>query len=367
MPDEVGSLDEIASGLQQLRLVSGNVSYAEIATRIARQRAESGMTGHASKVARTTVYSCFQPGRARINADLVAEIVFALTDDQSVAAAWRVLCLEAHAGQALAVDSVSQPTDAEAVTDKTLAVDPEVAPASRSGVPVKEGRRLVGRPTPQFTVLMMMVGLLANLVPYYFSQQYFADSFPLFFDMIGTAIVAMVLGPLAGVVTATLTVLGAAAIGLPTGAAGVVLALAPVPIAGALLWGFGIHKFGFDRSLTKFILLNVIVGIVCTLIAFTVISIAFDGYAMHGVIQGKVESAVAAGIPRTAALFMANMFVSIVDKLLAGVIALLLAGGILHKHAPTELVSLTKPADNSRQVAREFYRMRPAGVIAANP
>ena len=90
------SLDEIAAGLQQLRLVSGNVSFADLTARIARNRVEAGKNGHASRVARTTVYACFQPGRTRINSDLIAEIVLALTGDAEVAAYWRQLCLDAH-------------------------------------------------------------------------------------------------------------------------------------------------------------------------------------------------------------------------------------------------------------------------------
>ncbi|MFA5606074.1 MAG: hypothetical protein WDA07_02615 [Leucobacter sp.] len=91
-----GPFDGIARDLQQLRLDAGDVSYAEVAARIASNRAAAGATAAAARIARSTVFDAFRLGRRRINPDLVAEIVIALCEDADAADYWRGRCVDAR-------------------------------------------------------------------------------------------------------------------------------------------------------------------------------------------------------------------------------------------------------------------------------
>src|SRR5690554_2087434 len=84
------SFDGIARELQRMRLQAGAVSYTELATRITQLREARGMSEAAAKVARSSVYDVFRPGRKRVNAELVGEIVLALGRGEDEVAAWQL-------------------------------------------------------------------------------------------------------------------------------------------------------------------------------------------------------------------------------------------------------------------------------------
>src|SRR5688572_11142418 len=84
------SFDGIARELQRMRLDAGAVSYTELARRITQLRESRGMSEAAAKVARSSVYDVFRPGRKRVNAELVGEIVLALGRGEGEATAWRL-------------------------------------------------------------------------------------------------------------------------------------------------------------------------------------------------------------------------------------------------------------------------------------
>jgi hypothetical protein len=62
------------------------MSYRELHRRLARRRRSRGV---AEEPADATVYRCLQPGRRRLDIELVADIVTALTGDESEAGRWR--------------------------------------------------------------------------------------------------------------------------------------------------------------------------------------------------------------------------------------------------------------------------------------
>jgi energy-coupling factor transport system substrate-specific component len=181
----------------------------------------------------------------------------------------------------------------------------------------------------------------------HFGFTFFGDSFPLFFDMIGTAIAAITLGPWVGVLVGLLTVGTEAVLQTPNGTAYIVILFAPVQLTGGLIWGYGARNKWFTRSLPQFISLNAAVGVACSLVAFTIISVAFGNHTMHPLVQTQVYAAVASGIPETAAILKANLFASIVDKAIAGFIAFLIVGTLLRKCAPAGVSALTAPRQST--------------------
>lgn len=71
-------LDTITADLRSFRAAAGYVSFAEIARRIAAQRARRGAPEHEQRVPRGTVYYCFQDGRSRVDVDMLVEVAAAL-------------------------------------------------------------------------------------------------------------------------------------------------------------------------------------------------------------------------------------------------------------------------------------------------
>ena len=73
-PEHVRVMDRLVAELQLLRLNAGDVSYTQISDRVRDMRQSRGETGSTAFVGRTTSYDAFQPGRHRINPDLIADI-----------------------------------------------------------------------------------------------------------------------------------------------------------------------------------------------------------------------------------------------------------------------------------------------------
>lgn len=76
------SLDELCRDLGNRRSAAGSPSYAEIARRI-------GALRGGAEPAKVTVYDCFRPGRRRVDARLIGEIVRVLGVDSAEAARWQ--------------------------------------------------------------------------------------------------------------------------------------------------------------------------------------------------------------------------------------------------------------------------------------
>ncbi|TFD89904.1 hypothetical protein [Cryobacterium serini] len=107
--NSTATLDGLVDDLQRLRMAVGDVSYAEIAARIARRRVVQGMSPAAARVARSSVFDAFGTGRRRINAELVAEIVRALGADDATAEVWRRRFLEARLARPRRAGCVGRP------------------------------------------------------------------------------------------------------------------------------------------------------------------------------------------------------------------------------------------------------------------
>ena len=89
-PDPVpaGSLDDLVERLRLLKVWAGDPSYEAIKDRVNAAWTAAGRP--AGDLARkTTVVSCFRPGRRRVNTELVVAVVRALHPDPGYVAAWR--------------------------------------------------------------------------------------------------------------------------------------------------------------------------------------------------------------------------------------------------------------------------------------
>lgn len=138
---------------------------------------------------------------------------------------------------------------------------------------------------------------------------------PTFLDMIGTAVVAITIGPwwgaLAGALTNTILGFISSPISLPFAACNVV---------GALIWGYGV-RWGMGRSLPRFFVLNLLVALGVSLTAVPIYIFVFGGATGH---FSDMMTAAFVGMGRqlVVAVFSSNIIVSLADKIVSGFIAL---------------------------------------------
>lgn len=301
-------LDQIVLGLQMLRRAAGGVSYAEICSRIASRRQSNGVAQPAALVARSTVYDCFRTGRRRLNPDLIAEIVIALGEDESSAERWRMRCIRAcHAQEPSAL-----PVRAATPGSTPRSTRPVVPALTGPPGPRLDHTQLrIMRTTLVAVIVIACVGL--NIVGGVTNAKFFS---PLFLDMIGTAIVAIALGPWHGVIVALGTnIVGTLASNDET------LWFGLVNIAGALIWGYGYHRYRM-RTPLRFFVLNLLTAFGCTLISMPITIFVFNGSVLH-VSATFAENLQAMGHGLLVSFLTANLLVSVADKLIAGYLALL--------------------------------------------
>ena len=273
-----GEWDLLIEQLQTLRKTAGNPSFGRIAELIVERRVQAGASPAAAHLARSTVYDTFRVGRPRVNLHLVREAAIVLGADDATVDTWIALCRRGD-------------SESEGLPDSDVEIDTR--------------RREV--------VLLMTACLVLNLV-----GREFVDFFnlPIYLDMIGTAIAAIALGPWRG-----------AAVGASTNVVGIVgsgwlsLPFGLVNVAGALMWGYGVRRWGMGRTLPRFFILNVLTAIVCTLVAVPII-VTFLGQDLrvgHDVITQLVEESVDTFL---VAVGFSNAMTSMGDKLISGFVAL---------------------------------------------
>ncbi|HYJ68772.1 MAG TPA: NB-ARC domain-containing protein [Nocardioidaceae bacterium] len=167
--ERASSVDELAACLLELRVWSG-VSYRELHRRVVRLRRSRGV---AEEPAYATVYRCLQPGRTRLDIDLVADIVTVLTDDDSQAGHWRQayarINSDAAAPSYAAVfdtlpddvsDFTGRETELEAMLDgdaRILAIE-GMAGVGKTTLAVRAGRRLLEERRPQVVLSVNLAG-----------------------------------------------------------------------------------------------------------------------------------------------------------------------------------------------------------------
>ena len=163
---------------------------------------------------------------------------------------------------------------------------------------------------------------------------------PTFLDMIGTAVVAILLGPWWGALVGVISNTAGAFV---TGPVNVPFAL--VNVAGALVWGYGVRSFGMGASASRFFVLNVIVALVTSAVAAPIVVFVFGGATGHS--SDVLTAAFAqAGQDLLAAAFTSSVIVSLADKVITGFVALAIIDAL-----PAELsrgLRLPAPTPNGR-------------------
>ena len=277
-----GPWDSLLRQLHALRRAAGNPSYAEMTRRLIDQRMADGMDEYAARIARSSLHDGFRMGRSRLNIPLTRELVRMLGADPALVDQWVEECETRR--------SVPQP----AVEGEP----PVPAPAPPS--PAQVGMLMVG------CVVLNLVG--REFVDFF--------GFPIYLDMVGTAIAAIALGPWRG-----------AAVGLTTNLVGVVgsgwvsIPFGLVNIMGALVWGYGVRRWRMGTTLPRFFGLNVVAAVACSLVAVPILLLLFAGSLRdgHDAITDLVHQSVH---PFEVAVAFSNLLTSLADKLITGFAAL---------------------------------------------
>ncbi|GAB4005198.1 ECF transporter S component family protein [Nocardioides ultimimeridianus] len=281
-PAERRRWDPLVVRLQERRAAAGDPSYGEIAERVSAAREAAGATPHAARLAKSTVYDAFRPGRARINLDLVGEIAAVLGAEPAEVAAWIEECTRREGPEP---------------------IDPVEAP--------------VAAPSPRAIAVVLLACLGINL-----TGRWIVDllHLPIYLDMAGTAVAALALGPWLG-----------ALLGGTTNAAGALISgwqslpFAVVNVAGALVWGYGARRLG--RDLPRFLLLNILVALTCSLIAVPILVLVFGGSVGAG--QDTItQTFLDLGDGLLAAVGSSNLLTSGADKLISGFVALVVVSSL---------------------------------------
>lgn len=292
------ALDEFTLSLRDLRESTG-LSYRSIAAIITEQREAAGSSPAASKIAHTTVSDAFRLGRSRVNPLLVFEIVQALGVGADESQQWRERCVSAMASRGERVTN-SPPTHQPLPND---GFDPPLD-APRTGSMLVTSAALVGA-----GVLLNATGKFLNPL--------FGDIF--FFDMIGTAVVALLLGPWWSALVGAIF----AVVELMKGNVGDAL-FATTMITSGLLWGYGSRRWGLANSLPRFLGLSVLVALLTSALAVPITVLYFNGEPGRG-LDGFIESITTTGTDLWVVVGLANLAVSVADKVLTGAAAFYLA------------------------------------------
>lgn len=340
-----GSFDGIVTDLRELRVKTGVVTYAEIARRIGRHRGQLNGDGVNDAPARSTVYDAFRLGRSRLNPELVGQIVRALGEDEQSVRQWKVRCYQVQAS-----------SERNCERDPVCIGDPVESPANTQPLKPDRSRYI-------YVGSVMLVCVLLNALGYALVGKL---HLALYLDMVGTAAGAIMLGPWYGVAIAVLGNAAGMAIHGP-----MALVFALVNVAGALVWGYGVRRSAWAATFTQFFRLNLVVAVVCTLVAVPLLMLGYHGGSGHTSDQ-LTYTFTSSGQNLLSAVFLSNGITSILDKLATGFIALIVIQRCTSriKSVDSEFVS---PVDNLfrsalRSKARNVWPLRdyPA-VLARTP
>jgi energy-coupling factor transport system substrate-specific component len=281
-----GRFDSVTADLRALRTAAGEPSFGELTKRVVHQRMQRGMSEWEARVGRTTVYDAFRPGRRNIDPELIGDLALALGVPDDEAAVWVKRCQALRSAPNESAQ-LAAPVDLPSPTPRVL--------------------------KPRLQVAFMVGCVAINLFGRVLVN---ATHLPLYLDMVGTAISAIILGPWKGAAVGTVTsVAGSAASGW------VSVPFAPVEIVGALIWGYGVRRFRMGTTVPRFFVLNAVVAVTCSVIAVPIIVWVDNGITGNGADQ----------ITRTMELFWHSLFVavlsqniltSLADKLVSGFVAL---------------------------------------------
>lgn len=300
-----GRWDPLIGRLQALRQTAGEPSFAELARRISARRVAEGADEHAARIARSSVHDAFRLGRTRVNVPLVREIVLALDADPAVVDQWLA-----------DLSTAPPPEPPPTIPTATLAEPPPVQDDSRAPEPGPSHPASADAPAipSMLAAALLMLGCVvvnrlgAGVTTYLHLAVYL--------DMIGTAVAAIALGPWRGALVGAVTNVVGTMVDGP-----MALPFALVNVVGALAWGYGVRRFGFGRSLSRFFALNLAVAVACTLVAAPILVLVYGGSVGQG--QDSVTETFMAMTHQLAlSVGMGNLLTSLGDKTITGFVAL---------------------------------------------
>jgi energy-coupling factor transport system substrate-specific component len=138
---------------------------------------------------------------------------------------------------------------------------------------------------------------------------------PTFLDMIGTCVVAIVLGPWWGALVGVITNVVASFISGPIG-----LPFAACNVIGALVWGYTV-RWGWGKKYWSFFLINIAVAFFVSLVAVPIYVFIFGGATGH--FSDMMTAAfLAMGQNLIVSVFSSNILVSLADKIISGFVGL---------------------------------------------
>lgn len=163
-----------------------------------------------------------------------------------------------------------------------------------------------------YVVALIPAAVALNVVGSFIND---ALRLPLFLDMIGTAVVAITIGPwwgaLAGALTNTVLGFISSPISLP---------FAVANVTGALVWGYGV-RWGMGRTMVRYFILSLIVAVLVSISAVPIYIFVFGGATGH--FSDLMTAAfVGMGQQLFVAVFSSNIIVSLADKIVASFLAL---------------------------------------------
>lgn len=138
---------------------------------------------------------------------------------------------------------------------------------------------------------------------------------PTFLDMIGTAVVAIVLGPWWGALVGATTNIVSSFISGPIG-----LPFAACNVVGALVWGYTV-RWGWGKTFWGFGLINILVAFFVSLTAVPIYVFIFGGATGHFA-DMMTAAFLAMGQNLIVSVFSSNILVSLADKIISGFVAL---------------------------------------------
>jgi energy-coupling factor transport system substrate-specific component len=333
------SLDTIASDLQELRAANGAPSFQMIAQRISKLRGE--------RVNVSTVFDAFKVGRKRVNAGLIADIALVLTDDQDVsdqyfeqagfantrAGSPEATSPEKRIQRKTSGSSQAAGTEAESLNfthDKVLTsqeTNNEVQPQSVAlDQPQHRPSRfqVKGFTTPH-VILILVLALATNTLLPVTIQALSGRYFPLFLEMVGTALAATLLGPWWGVgVGLTSSYIDSFFVTGQTSR----LWFGLIQVAGALLWGYAFrHSKG---SFLSFHLVSFVFGLLTGVLGFVILSFHPDMVHSSLIVLAEAAAGYEGDIQRT--LLVMRLLASSIDRVLTGFIAVAVGFSISQRY-----------------------------------
>lgn len=295
-----GRWDHVLTELNTLRVARGEPSYAELTRSLIKQRVADGQEPHAARISKSSVHDAFRVGRTRINLGLTHELVRVLGADPALVDHWIAAAPRAVPSGIPAGTHVDQEQSEEHEVARTTAEAPAAAGTLH--------------------VAALMVGcLLLNLAGREFVD-FFA--FPIYLDMVGTAVAAIALGPWRGAaVGASTNIVGAIGSGFLS------LPFAAVNVIGALVWGYGVRGWRMGQSFPRFFLLNMLVGLACSAVAVPILLTLVGDQLRDG--HNTITILVAETLDSTvAAVAFSNVLTSSADKLISGFVALVIISAL---------------------------------------